>query len=196
MASPNPDLNLYSGHYGSPSPFPPSFEGNPYAYAFGLFGDVVAAALASAILLTFVFEQRRLRQIDVLLNNYVTQPAGIIPWTPLWLYRMGMMCFLSFVVMRCLPDALWMLAWGEVSRSTIEAMLKFDLIADGLSIIPLFAATVCWAWGRQVIPQKLTEGKMAVVGGHPPWLAILKNARIVGVVFVISLLVTIGKASG
>lgn len=181
--------------YGTPSPFPPSFEGNPYSYAFGLFGDVVAAALGLAVLLSFIFEARRFRQIHVLLGNPVVQSRAE-PWTPLWLYRTGMICFLSFVVLRALPDALWMLAWGEVSLSTIEVMLRLDLIADGLSIAPLFMATVCWAWGRQVIPQKLAEGRVAMVNGRPPWDMMLKNARIVGVVVVISLLVTIGKASG
>lgn len=181
--------------YGTPSPFPPSFEGNPWSYAFGLFGDVVAPAVALSILLTFVFEKRRFAQIHRLLGNPLPQ-YPMIPWTPLWLYRMGMMCFLTFVVMRAMPDALWMLAWGEVSLPTIEFMLRLDLVADGLSIIPLFLATCCWAWGRQVIPQKLAEGRTAVVSGHPPWQLILKNARIVAVVLVISLLVTIGKASG
>lgn len=181
--------------YGSPSPFPPSFEGNPWSYAFGLFGDIVAAALALAILLTFVLEQRRFKQVHRLLGNPVPD-IQLIPWTPLWLYRMGMMMFLTFVVMRATPDALWMLAWGEVTLPTIEFMLRLDLVADGLSIIPLFFATCCWAWGRQVIPQKLIQGQSLIVGGHPPWELILKNARIVAVVLVISLLVTIGKASG
>lgn len=184
------------GHYG-PSPFPPSFEGNPYSFFFGLFGDVVASSIALAILLTFIFEKRRVKQVHRRLGTPERHDVSpYLPWTPLWLYRSGMMLFLLFVVMRALPDALWMLAWGEVEQETIETLLRVDLIFDGLAVIPLFLAACFWAWGRQVIPQKLVEGRMAIVSGHPPWQLILKNARIIAVVLVISLLVTIGKASG
>lgn len=175
------------------SPFPPSFEGNPWSYAFGLFGDVISTALALAILLSFILEGRRARQVSRRVNNWL--PMQYHPWTPLWLYRMGQMCFLTFVVMRTLPDALWMLAWGEVEQGTIEVMLRLDLILDGLGIIPLVLASLAWAWGRQVIPQKLAQGKLALVGGYPPWDIILKNGRIVLIVSLIALLVALGKAS-
>lgn len=181
--------------YGQPSPFPPTFEGNPWSYGFGLFGDVVAAALALTMLLTFIFEKRRHRQIHIILNT-VSHDAPITKWSPLWLYRSGMMCFLSFVVMRAVPEALWMLAWGEVSLPTIEFLLRFDLISDGVSIIPLAFATVFWAWGRQVIPQQLTTGLSRTSTGGPPWDAFIRNGRIVAIVIVIAILVTIGKANG
>lgn len=195
MSSSTHAVDYVKSLYGTPSPFPPSFDGNPLSYAFGLFGDIVAASLATAILLSFVFEKRRFRQVHKILG-IVPAPTHAVPWTPLWLYRTGMICFLSFVVMRALPDALWMLAWGEVEVETIELLLMIDLLADGFSIIPLFAASLAWAWGRQVIPQKLTEGRTAIVSGRPPWDVVLKNGRIVLVVIVISILVTIGKASG
>lgn len=191
MPSPNPVLNLY----GHPSPFPPSFDGNPWSYGFGLFGDVVAAALALTILLSFVFEQRRYRQVQKRLDNETVHVSPYQPWTAIWLWRTGQMCFLTFVVMRTLPDALWMLAWGEVSQTTIEFMLRLDLVADGLAIAPLIGASLCWAWGRQVIPQKLAQGRVALTGGHPPWDVVLKNGKIVVIVSVIAFLVTIGKAS-
>lgn len=181
--------------YGTPSPFPPSFEGNPWSYAFGLFGDVVAASIALTILLSFVLEGRRFREISKRLGHPTNHHLGP-PWTPLWLYRAGQQMFLAFVVLRTLPDAIWMLAWGEVSEQTIEAMLRVDLVADGLSILPLFIASMAWARGRQVIPQKLVEGAKVTVSGYPPWDVLLKNAKIIAVVIFISLLVTIGKASG
>lgn len=193
---PETATNYVQALYGHPSPFPPSFDGNPWSYAFGLFGDVVAASLALTMLLVFVFERRRHRQIHIILGNHASQDVSVKPWSPLWLYRSGMMCFLSFVVMRTMPDAVWMLAWGEVNLQTIEFMLAADLIADGLSVVPLLFAAVFWAWGRQVITQKLSEGGQIRVTGAPPWDVIRKNLKIVVVVFIIAILVTIGKSSG
>jgi len=194
MPSPNPPASSYIG-YGVPSPFPPSFEGNPLSYAWGLFGDTVAAALALTLLLGYVFEGRRKRQVNKALDNYVVEPP-VAQWSPLWLYRHGQLGFFTFVVMRTLPDALWMLMWGEVHTPTIKFLLMLDMVADGFSIFPLLYATMMWAYGRQVIPQKLAEGVAIAVSGKAPWDVILKNLRIVAVVIVISLLVTIGKASG
>jgi hypothetical protein len=176
--------------YGQPSPFPPSFEGNPWAYAFGLFGDVVAPALAMAVLLAYVFEARRNRQISEMLRNELNPLESRT--SALTIHRVGMMGFLTFVVMRTLPDALWMLAWGEVTETTIRALLALDLWSDGFAVWPLLLAIFCWAWGRQVIPQRLID---VPVSGHIPWDLLWKNGRIVFAVFVIAIGVTLGKAS-
>ena len=180
--------------YGQPSPFPPSFDGNPWAYGFGLFGDVVAAALALAMLLTYVFEVRRQREVSRLLNNMVVQEP-MPRWTVMQVYRTGNIAMLLFVVMRALPDALWMLAWGEVSEKVIRVLLLLDLLFDGLALAPFSLAVLCWAWGRQAIPQTLLRHHVGVTGG-PPWEIVLRNGRIVLVVLIIAIGVTIGKASG
>jgi hypothetical protein len=181
--------------YSEPSPFPPSFDGSPLAYGFGLFGDVVATALALTLLLSYVFEERRHRTVNRMLGNPVGRPKTRT-WSPLFLYRASIMSLLTFVVLRALPDAVWMLAWGEVPESTIRALLVADLVCDGLALGPLFFAVLCWCWGRQVIPQMLvTELRQGVTGG-PPWDVLWKNGRIVGVVLIIAIGVTIGKASG
>lgn len=180
--------------YARPSPFPPSFEGNPLAYGFGLFGDVVAAALALTLLLTYLFEARRHPQILAMVDapeNFPVKRA----WSPLFLYRATITSLLSFVVMRALPDAIWMLAWGEVSESTIRFLLAADLVFDGLALGPMFMAVLCWCWGRQVIPQMLVTELRAGITGGPPWDVLWKNGRIVLVVLVIAIGVTIGKAS-
>lgn len=180
--------------YGEPSPFPPSFDGSPIAYAVGLFGDVVAASLGLMLLLAYLFEARRMRVIDREIDNWVVnKPHGL--WTPLFLYRSTVVSLLLFVVMRSLPDALWMLAWGEVSETTIRFLLSLDLVSDGLALVPLFTAVMCWCWGRQVIPQMLIVEVKAGVSGGPPWEVLWKNGRIVLIVLVIAVGVTIGKAS-
>lgn len=181
--------------YAGPSPFPPSFDGNPWAYGFGLFGDIVAAALALAMLVALVLEPRRNAQISALLRNPIPQPNHPV-WSPLFIYRAANISMLSFVVMRTLPDALWMLAWGEVSESAMRSMLAADLWCDGLALGPFFFSVLCWTWGRQVIPQKLISGLNAEVGRRPSWGLFWRNGRIVLIVLVIAIGVTIGKASG
>lgn len=181
-------------HYGEPSPFPPSFEGNPWAYGFGLFGDVVASALALTLLLTYVFEARRFREVSRAIGNAAPN-APHAAWSPLFLYRTTISSLLTFVVLRALPDALWMLAWGEVTEPTIRLLLATDMIADGVALGPFFLAIMCWCWGRQVIPQMLVEEIKVGVSGGPPWDVIWKNGRIVFCVMLIAIGVTIGKAA-
>lgn len=181
-------------YYGHPSPFPPSFDGSPWSYAFGLFGNTLISALALTMLLAFVLESRRLRTIHRALDNYVVQP-GIARWSPLWLYRTGMVLYLVFVLMRVLPNTIWMLAWGEVSKGTIEFLLTMDVLCNGLALFPFIGATICLGWGRQVIPQKLIEERHQAVSGGPAWRIARTYVKIMVVVSIISFLVTIGKAS-
>lgn len=185
--------NPYS--YAGPSPFPPSFEGNPFSYGFGLFGDVVAAAIALAMLMGYTYEYTRHRRAGVKLRNALMteQPNNAPPYSALWLYRIGKMAILLFVVMRTLPDSAWMLAWGEVSEETIRAMLATDLLMDGLSVLPLLAAAWAWSWGAEMIPQLLLADVKAGIRKLPPRKTMLKSARIVLAVFLISVGVTAGK---
>ena len=180
--------------YSDPPPFPPSFDGNPWSYGFGLFGDIVAAALALTMLLSFLFENARNREAMRRAGSPV--PIYDIPrWSPLYLYRVGQISMLWFVLLRALPDALWMLAWGEVSETTFRVLLKLDMVGDGLALGPLFFAVLCWLWGRQSIPQKLLSGSGSLASPRPSWSILWKNGRIVLVVLVIAIGVTLGKAS-
>lgn len=182
--------------YSEPSPFPPSFEGNPYSYALGLFGDVVAAALALALLAAIVLEPRRNKEIAKRLRSPVMLPVLAPRWSPLFLYRGFVIQMLVFVIMRSLPDALWMILWGEVREATIRVLLKIDLWCDGLALVPLGGAIIFWAWGRQVIPQRLTAELSARVLGRPSWGLVWQNARIAVVVLMIAAGVSFGKAHG
>lgn len=181
--------------YADPSPFPPIFADNPWAYGFGLFGTVVASALAMTLLLTYLFEARRSRQVASLTGSWVTQKPPYLAWSPLFLYRGAIIGLLTFVVMRALPDAIWMLAWGEVSQESIRFILAASLVSHGLATIPLIFAVLCSGMGRQVIPQMLVVEARAGVTGGPPWQHIKRKGRIVLVVLVIAIGVTIGKAS-
>lgn len=180
--------------YSTPSPFPPSFEGNPWAYGFGLFGDVVAASLALAMLLAYLFEARRNREVDRLLRNPMGR-AGDVFGSALAIHRMRDVSILLFIVMRALPDAVWMLVWGEVDEACIRFLLAFDLWLDGVALFPLLFAAGCWALGRQAIEQRLV-GVQVVSPRERVSLLLWHHGRIVLAVVVIAVLVTIGKAGG
>lgn len=180
--------------YAELSPFPPIFHNQPWAYALGLFGDVVAASLSLTVLLGYIFESRRVREVYRRLGTSDRSPA-VPKWSPLYVYRSSKIAFLTFVVMRTGPDAVWMLAWGEVSRGAVEFIIGVDLWMDFFAIVPLCFAIFCWAWGRQVIPQKLSNGPDGKIEGRIPWGLIRRNAKIVFLVLLIAIGVTIGKAS-
>lgn len=185
-------MSIYS--YATPSSLPPSFADSIWAYGFGLFGDVLTASLSLSLLLTFAFEDRRHKAVKRILN-VPDRVANTRHWSPLFVYRVMIMSLLTCIVMRAAPDAIWMLAWGEVPESAIRFLLSCDLILDGLALVPLCLALVCWAAGRQVLPQLLISDLRAGVTGAPPWDIIWKNGRIILVVLVIAVGVTLGKAS-
>lgn len=180
--------------YSEPSPFPPSFEGSSLAYGFGLFGDVVAAALSLAMLFSYAFEAKRNKEA-ARIAGYSSgfQPTPI--WSPLYIYRTANISMLLFVVLRCLPDAIWMLAWGEVGETAIKRLLLLDLWMDAAALGPFFMSCLCWTWGRQIIPHQLLQGLGAQASTRPDWSLVWRSGRIVVIVLVIAIGVTVGKAS-
>lgn len=180
--------------YGDPSPFPPSYENDPWSYGFGLAGDLIASALCLAMLLTYLFERRRMKRVSHRVG--IPPPLPIPRWSVFWVYRAFNVNVLLFIVMRALPDAVWMLLWGEVEIRTIEMMLLLDLYCDGLALVPLFFAILCWAWGRQSIPQSLLSERGGGRMAPPTWQMIGRNGMIVVLVLVISVGVTVGKVYG
>jgi hypothetical protein len=180
--------------YAEPSPFPPSFEGDPMSYLFGLFGDVVAAGLALAILLGMLFERRRKEQVAraVGAERFMVQP-GLHRFTVLEVYRAFVIGILAFIVMRAAPDAAWMLLWGEVNEPTIRLLLRLDMLLDGFALVPFFFAIICWGWGRQTIPQRLLA-ESALQMPRLSWGMVWQNTKIVVLVLFIAAGVTLGKA--
>jgi hypothetical protein len=179
--------------YSEPSPFPPSFEGDPVAFLFGLFGDVVASGMALAMLCGMVFETRRGKQVSNLVGNRLSPPP-MPKWSLLYIHRTFVIGVLLFILMRTLPDAAWMLLWGEVSESTIRMLLRADLLLDGLALFPFFMALICWAWTRQTIPQRLYT-EVDIQMPRLRFQVVAQNAKILIIVLIIAIGVTVGKAN-
>lgn len=175
------------------SPFPPVFHNDPWSYGFGLFGDLAMSMLSLTLLLAHVFERRRNARVRRIIKAPAQHPDNRA-WSPLFLYRCIVISFLTILVLRATPDALWMLLYGEVSHSTSRALIQIDLWLDFVAILPLGFAVLCWCWGRQVIPQMLLTNLKEGITGGPSWDVLWKNGRIVLVLLLIAIGVTVGKA--
>lgn len=174
------------------SPFPPSFDGNPWTYGFALFSLTLVSAMSLAQLLAYVFEERRLREAERA-GNMVFRPPNS-PLTTLSAFRRIIISFLLMALLGAGPDVLILLAWGEAGNSTIESLYLLDRTCDGLVMVPFLSALWLLARTRQALPQQLAKAALIPLGPFRP--AMLRdNAKILGVVLLIAIGVTFGKAS-
>ena len=174
------------------SPFPPSFSDGPISYALALFGDVLACGIALTILLHYLIEPRTRRRMERLVNGKPAPPRS--PFTLLNIHNWKVIGICIFILLRALPDALWMFLWGEASERTMRLLFLIDYVLDGIALIPLFAAAVLWAWARYSIAQQLARAD-----DYPIPLRVLPSMstvlRILALTAVLAIGVTIGKAS-
>lgn len=174
------------------SRFPPSFDGNPWTYGFALFSLTLVSAISLAILIGYALEYRARREINVAIDNPVTQPA--FPMTsPFSLYRWIICGFLLTIVMGALPDVLVLLAWGEASADTMEALFMFDRLADGLLILPYLCSAFLAVWAGQAVDHKLALDSIPM-GLRPSWAMMRDRIKMAGLVLFIAIGVTLAKS--
>ena len=175
------------------SPFPPSFADGPISYAVALFGDVLASALALTILLHYLLEPRRMRDAEVRVNGAAFRPHNEGWMTQLGAYNHMMIGFMLMIVLRAMPDAIWMLAWGEGSAALMRTLFTIDYVCDGLALVPFSVAFLLWAWARNSVSQQLRKAD-----DYPLGISVLPSMistlKIGGVVVLIAIGVTVGKA--
>lgn len=173
------------------SPYPPSFDGNPWSYGFALFSLTLMCALSLAILMRFLFETRA--NAAAWRMSAVPTPRPV-PWSnPLTVYRCIMACLLATILLGATPDVMVLFAWGEASNQTMDTLFLIDRIGDGLTIIPFFAAAVLSEWGHQVVPQQLLRDTKVLIQ-RPKWRTVKNELKIAGMTLVIAIGVTVAKA--
>lgn len=176
------------------APFPPSISSEPWAYGLALLADLLMSALMAAMLLGILLEGRRKRKSARLLKI----PAKANPRFPLFsLVRVRLLIitgFLLAIVMRAVPDALWLLAWGEATKDTMEGLFLLDWWGDVLALIPGTVALALLVWSGQAIDQCLAE-RSHVPLARPKWEQARQYVLIFILVLVLGIGVTIGKAS-
>lgn len=174
------------------SPYPPSFDGNPWSYGFALFSLTLICALATALLLQFVFEARA-RRAGWKISAVKGQ--GPHPFaTPLTVHRLIITGFLLTILCGALPDVIVLFAWGEATNPTMDTLFLIDRIGDGMTFAPFSFACALSAWGLQVLPQQLITST-SVQLRRPTWQTLKGQAKIIGMVLVVAAGVTFAKAN-
>lgn len=173
------------------SPYPPSFDGNPWSYGFALFSLTLICALSFAMLLHFVFEARA--RTAAWRISAVPTPKPLKLASPLMIHRAIITGFLLTILLGAFPDVLILFAWGEAQTDTIDALFLADRICDGMTSFPLLASAALSAWGAQVVPQQLVTTHDIALRA-PQLRTIVGQLKIVGMVMFIAAGVTFAKA--
>lgn len=174
--------------------YPPSFDGNPWSYGFALFSLTLISALSLAHLLTMLHDAHRVRLARRLFSGALAgETIGL--FTLLGSYRTILAGLFLTIVLGALPDVLLLLAWGEASDPVIDRLFLLDRVCDGATLVPFLFAVTMKAWVIQALPQRLAEVSRTPLQPLRPFM-IARYLKILALVLVISLGVTIGKASG
>lgn len=105
------------------SPFPASFDGSSNLFAFVLFAMIVASTLA----LTLALVQVKQLWAD---RRYGYDPS--------WALNSLVLACCTAVLMRCIPDAIYMISFGDAAPATIQRILTVKRFMDFLFLAPLF----------------------------------------------------------
>ena len=174
------------------SPFPPDFAGNPWSYGFALFGTALMASLSLAQILSYALEGSRLRHINAVIHNPLPRPR-LTGATTLSVHRWILTGLLLAIFLRTSTDAIVLLTWGEIGAPAMTAIFLANYIANGVATIPFVGAMLLWCWAFQSIPQQLAKAA-DVPMPHISWRLMRDKMKIAGVVLVIAVGVTLGKA--
>jgi hypothetical protein len=174
--------------------FPPLFQDNPFSYGFALFSLTVVSAIFLAILIGWGLESRRTKEIDRLVGNEIPPPMGLgFDLTPFRAHRIILSGLMLTIVMGALPDAVFLMAWGEVSNGTINAILAVDRACDGVLIVPAMVSVMFLVVSGQGMEHRLHFNAV-----HrpfkPTWSLIRDKLKIAGVVLLIAVGVTYAKS--
>lgn len=173
------------------SPFPPSFDGNPWTYGLALFSLTLVSSLALAQLLHIWFAARRGRQIDVAVGNLAVPPPA--PWSVFNVNQAVHSALLLTICLGAAPDVMVLFAWGEGSERTMEVLFLLDRLCDAATIVPFAAASALATWQAQASDHLLRQARASLLPA-PSWRTFRDRAKISGAVLVIAVGVTIGKA--
>jgi len=176
-----------------PPRFPPVFEDSPIAYAFALFSLSLISALSLAMLVGFVVEQRRAREVEAMVDNRAYRTPARTGLSLLQLHRLIVSGFLLTILFGALPDVLVLLAWGEASDTTMMALFQLDRLFDGMTVFPLAVAFGLQSVAAQAVDHRLFI-EPAPVRLVLRWSALKEKVKIGGLVLCIAVGVTLYKA--
>lgn len=177
------------------SPFPPSFDGNPWTYGFALFSLTLISAISLTVIVGFILEARAKRQFDQATNNYVIQrPFPVMH--PVSLHRAIVGGLLLTIFMGAFPDVLIMLAWGEASVRTMETLYIVDRLGDGFLIIPFLCSVLLKISAGQVVDHLLAVdmAQPNSIKLRVSWQRLRERLKMAAIVLLIAVGVTLAKS--
>ncbi|WP_279141317.1 hypothetical protein [Sphingomonas paucimobilis] len=157
--------------------FPPSFDGNEWAYGWALFGLLTVCAMSAAYLLRYASEGLT---------------YGWSLYKPIALARMVMVCMFSTILLGALPDAIFLLTWGEVPPAATQMILLVDRICDALTVIPFLCAAGLLVRAEAPILFMLTVSPVPV-DLWPTWPMVRRSVAAILLIIVIAAGVTLAK---
>lgn len=104
------------------SPYPPSFQGSNWAYAFALFSLLMISMIGTGTVVTAI-------------RNTRTKKLLSLDW---WMHVAFTLAGIG-ASLRCAADAAYKAAWGETSVHTLETLLAVKNGVDSVIAIPVIA---------------------------------------------------------
>lgn len=110
------------------SPYPPSFQGSGWTYAFALFSLLTISMIGAGT-------------VSLATRNLLKQKPWSLDW---WLHLAFTLAGLG-ASCRCAADAAYKMAWGETSTQVLEILLLIKNYIDSFIAIPVIAWMAIYA---------------------------------------------------
>lgn len=169
------------------TPFPPSFLGHPIAYAGAVFGQLTIFSFALAVIFFLV------SITDLKRDGIYVPTSKKRSWkSPVNVYRVSIMLYMSAVVCGVLGNLLIYLSWNEVAPSTLNVYFTIDKVLKAFAIVPFMAASYLLLRYDDVITYHLAVRNPAV----PLWPnheSVKEHSKTIFLVLVMAVGVTYAK---
>lgn len=159
------------------SPFPASFDGSGGLFAFVLFAMIVASTLA----LTLWIVQAKQLWAD---RRFGRDPS--------WALNSLVLAVCTGIMMRCIPDATYMISFGDAAPVTIQRILTVKRVMDFMFLAPvIYWMAVFWMY-RSDIMLKLRSPSNIVYSDFR-FAQLKRFAGLVSMSFGLAVAVTLGR---
>lgn len=160
--------------------FPPSFGESPLLYTWAL-GSITALAALMASIAGWMVR-------DLWRDRFVVHPR-----TGLSVFRFIILFASITSFLRALPEAIYMYAWNEVSAPSMDLILTFKRLADGLAIAPGAIWTCALVLAYPSIAHQLKSHSYSQTDLSGSWPRLARPAAGLALIFAIAFLVAISK---
>jgi hypothetical protein len=159
------------------SPFPASFDGSSPLFAFVLFAMIVASCLA----LTLAIVQVKQLWAD---RRYGYDPS--------WAINSLVLAVCCGIIMRCVPDATYMIAFGDAEPATLQTILTTKRFMDFFFLAPVIYWMAIFTMWRADIALKLRSPSNVIYSDFR-YARLKRFIGLVGLSGALAIAVTLGR---